>query len=129
MSWTRQFLTAFHLRSLHPAGRRTCRPDLLEHARLARGAAPCIWNSTPGGDVERLNLIIVDQLPDQRWVQLGTCQTGTNLEPSAQLPLAGTQVVNALDAIARVTNVERRKGGEVAGGAGFAALSMPDCLQ
>ena len=63
-----------HLRALHPRVGVRAEPDLGQYARLARGRGAVHLEQHPGGDVERLNLIIVDQLPDQRRVQLGTAR-------------------------------------------------------
>ena len=115
-----------HLGAFQPRVGVRAQPDLGQHARLPGGGGPVHLEQHSGGDVERLNLIIVDQLPDQRRVQLRAAgRVGAGQHP-AQLPRAA-QVVDALDAV-HVAGGNRVQGGQVCRGAGL-GVPLPDCLQ
>ena len=86
-------------------------PDLRQHARLPGGGGPVHLEQHPGWNVEGLDLIVVDQLADQRRVELGAAGGVGAGEHSAQLP-GSAQVVDPLDAV-HVAGGDRMHGRQV----------------
>jgi len=88
-------------------------PHLGQHPRLSGGGGPVHLEQDAGGNVERLDLIIVDQLPNEWRIQLRAAGgVGAGQHPAQ---LAGSaQVVDAFDAV-HVTGGDRVQRGRFAG--------------
>jgi hypothetical protein len=59
-----------HLGTLQPRVRVSAKPDFGHYARLPCGGGSMHLEQHAGRDVERLNLIIVNQFPNQRGIKL-----------------------------------------------------------
>src|SRR5215218_5793473 len=101
-------------------------PDFGQHTRLPGGGGSVHLEQHSGWDVEGLDLIIVDQLADQRRVEFGAARGVGAGEHAAQLP-GPTQVVNPLDAV-HVTGSYRMQGRQVCRRTGF-FVTLPDRLE